>query len=88
MPRSGSTNRIGKLKRFLGELEMFVGFLSLSLATFLLRLETRRLGRTEGMDQTLGLLGIMTAGAVALILSRHESVLASALANHQISFTG
>ena len=75
MPRSGSAKRIGELKRFLGELEMFVGFLSLGLATFLLRLETRRLGRTKGMDQTLGLLSIMTAGAVALILSRHESVL-------------
>ncbi len=57
------------MKRFIGKLEMFMGFLSLGLASFLLRLETRRLGQTETTERVLGLLSVMVAGALALIVS-------------------
>jgi len=69
MVRSGSAEGLNGLKRFLAKLEMFIGFLSLGLATFLLQLETRRRGNTEGAEQALALLSAMTAGALALAVS-------------------
>ncbi len=69
MLRLGSVEGLNGLKRFFGKLEMFMGFLSLGLATFLLRLETRRRGSPEGAEQALGLLSAMTAGALALLVS-------------------
>ncbi len=68
MLRLGSAEALNGLKRFLGKLEMFIGFLSLGLATFLLQLETRRRGNTEGAEQALALLRAMTAGALALVV--------------------
>ncbi len=71
MARLGSARGL-ETKRFLGKLELMIGFLSLSLATFLLRLETRRLGHNESTQQVLGLLSVMTAGALALVMSRRR----------------
>ena len=69
MVRSGSAGGLYGLKRFLAKLEVFIGFLSLGLATFLLQLETRRRSNTEGAEQALALLSAMTAGALALAVS-------------------
>ncbi len=60
------------MKDFIGRIEMFVGFLSLGLAAFLLRLETRRRGQTGGSEQALGPLSIMTAGALTLVASYQQ----------------
>jgi len=70
LPRLGSAKVLQGLKRFLEKLEMLIGFLSLVLATFLLRLEARRLGRAENVDQALALLSAMTMGALVLVLAR------------------
>jgi len=72
--RLGSAKGLDGLKRFLVKLEIFIGFLSLALATFLLRLETRRRGSNGGAEQALGLLSVMTAAALALIVSRDFDV--------------
>ncbi len=69
MLRLDSAQGLNGLKRFLGKLEIFMGFLSLGLATFLLRLVTLRRGNTEGAQQLVGLLSSMTAGALALLVS-------------------
>ena len=72
MGSGGHVQPIKALGRFLGELDLLVGFVSLGLATLLLRFESRRPGRSEGAGQVLALLGVMTAGAFALILARHR----------------
>ncbi len=77
MASGGHAQPIKALGRFLGELDLLVGFVSLGLATLLFRLESRRLGRSEGASQVLALLGLMTAGAFALILARHNPEIVS-----------
>jgi hypothetical protein len=73
MASGGHAQPIKALGRFLGELDLLVGFVSLGLATLLFRFESRRLGRSEGANQVLVLLGVMMAGAFALISARHSS---------------
>ncbi len=69
MARSSSAQRIIELRHLISRLEMFIGFLSLTLAAFLLRLEARRLGHAENTEQVLGFLTAMAVGAMALVMS-------------------
>ena len=49
---------------------MLIGLLSLGLATLLFRVVSKRLGRSEGTDQVLRLLSLMTAEALAMIIAK------------------
>ena len=63
-----------RIKRLQGELELLIGLLSLGLATLIFRVESKRLGRSEGMDQALRLLSLMTAGALAMIIAKRPEI--------------
>jgi hypothetical protein len=57
------------LRLFVSRLEMILGTLLLGLATLLLHLETRRVGRGASSEQALGLLAALTASALAMVIS-------------------
>jgi hypothetical protein len=74
MPRLGSARTAVGVRRFLGTLELLIGFLSLGLATLLFRIESKRLGRTGGADQALKLLSLMMAAALAMLVSKRPEM--------------
>ncbi len=74
MARLRSVRAIIGVSGVLGQLQLLIGFLSLGVATLLFRIESKRLGRSEGADQALRLLSLLMAGALAMLFAKRPEM--------------
>jgi hypothetical protein len=74
MARLGSVRRVVGVRDILGQLQLLIGFLSLGVATLLFRIESRRLGRSEGVDQALRLVSLLMAGTLAMLFAKRPEM--------------
>jgi hypothetical protein len=90
MARLRSVQAVIGVRDLLRQLQLLIGFLSLGVATLLFRIESRRLGRSEGADQALRLLSLLMAGTLAMLIAKRPEMPPpqSRLAACPISFTG
>jgi hypothetical protein len=62
-----------KLREFVERFKLLVGMSSLGLATAILALSNRKRARSQGADQSLGLILIALAGALSFFLTSYRS---------------
>jgi hypothetical protein len=74
MARLGSVRAINSVRDVLGQLQLLIGLFSLGVASLLFRIESRRLGRSEGADQALRLLSLLMAGTLAMLIAKRPEM--------------